>query len=158
MPETVSSFSGDYLFLSNFYPSLIEFEMFGEKFTAPTVEHAFQAAKTMVSTLDNPETVQYMIFSILTAQTPGQAKKKGRLLPIDVARWDLAAQPVMRSLLLRKFSDPVLGRMLASTGDAVLIEGNTWGDRYWGQVDGVGENHLGRLLMSVREQIKGMIP
>jgi predicted NAD-dependent protein-ADP-ribosyltransferase YbiA (DUF1768 family) len=49
-----------------------------------------------------------------------------------------------------------LGDMLLSTGDELLIEGNTWGDTYWG-VDlktGIGENKLGKILMKVREEIK----
>ena len=43
---------------------------------------------------------------------------------------------------------------LINTGDAILIEGNTWGDTYWGVCDGVGENRLGKLLMEVREECK----
>lgn len=31
-----------------------------------------------------------------------------------------------------------------------LEEGNTWGDRTWGTVDGVGQNLLGHVLMTVR--------
>ena len=43
---------------------------------------------------------------------------------------------------------------LLKTGDAMLIEGNTWGDRIWGQVNGVGENNLGKILMRIREELK----
>ena len=35
-----------------------------------------------------------------------------------------------------KFTDPMLAEMLLATGDAELIEGNNWGDCYWGRVDG----------------------
>jgi predicted NAD-dependent protein-ADP-ribosyltransferase YbiA (DUF1768 family) len=35
-----------------------------------------------------------------------------------------------------------------------LIEGNTWGDKFWGQVKGEGANYLGRLLMKVREELQ----
>ena len=49
--------------------------------------------------------------------------------------------------------------MLIATGDAVLIEGNTWGDRFWGMVRNdsgmwVGENWLGRLLTLQRSIIR----
>ena len=50
--------------------------------------------------------------------------------------------------------NPNLARLLIETGDATLIEGNTWGDRVWGVCDGVGENRLGRILMRIRSEIK----
>ena len=31
-----------------------------------------------------------------------------------------------------------------------LEEGNNWGDKYWGTVEGEGKNMLGKLLMKVR--------
>ena len=37
--------------------------------------------------------------------------------------------------------------------DVDLIEGNTWGDTFWGQVDGKGENKLGKLLMKIRDEL-----
>lgn len=40
-----------------------------------------------------------------------------------------------------------------ATGDAILIEGNTWGDRFWGVCEGFGQNHLGHVLMRVRVQL-----
>lgn len=43
---------------------------------------------------------------------------------------------------------------LLLTGNEELIEGNTWGDRIWGTVNGVGENRLGKILMQVREELK----
>lgn len=43
---------------------------------------------------------------------------------------------------------------LLKTGDAVLIEGNNWGDKIWGQVDGIGENYLRKILMKIREELK----
>ena len=46
-----------------------------------------------------------------------------------------------------------LRSLLVATGDRELIEGNTWGDTFWG-VDkntGQGENHLGRILMELRD-------
>jgi N-glycosidase YbiA len=61
---------------------------------------------------------------------------------------------VMRGLLRQKFSSGELYEKLLATGDALLVEGNSWGDRYWGQVQGTGENHLGKLLMQVRKELK----
>jgi len=42
-------------------------------------------------------------------------------------------------------------RKLEATAGAVLVEGNAWGDRFWGSVEGSGQNWLGRLLMEIRE-------
>lgn len=44
-----------------------------------------------------------------------------------------------------------------ATDDAELVEGNTWGDRYWGVVDGVGENRLGKLLMERRAELRAQL-
>ena len=61
----IDSFQGEYAFLSNFAASEIEFE--GIVF--PTVEHAFQAAKTLNITKRK---------EIAALPTPGQAKRAGR--------------------------------------------------------------------------------
>jgi predicted NAD-dependent protein-ADP-ribosyltransferase YbiA (DUF1768 family) len=61
----------------------------------------------------------------------------------------------MEDLVRQKFSNPALATRLLKTGEAVLEEGNTWGDRFWG-VDartGEGENHLGLILMRVRKDL-----
>ena len=34
------------------------------------------------------------------------------------------------------------------------MEGNTWGDRFWGVDGGEGENHLGGLLMKIRLELR----
>ena len=33
-----------------------------------------------------------------------------------------------------------------------LEEGNTWADRVWGKVNGIGENRLGLILMQIRNE------
>lgn len=43
--------------------------------------------------------------------------------------------------------------MLINTGDAELIEGNSWGDTFWGECNGIGENNLGKILMKIRKEI-----
>ena len=62
----------------------------------------------------------------------------------------------MKELLRRKFSIPYLRDLLLNTENATLIEGNTWNDTFWG-IDlktGKGQNHLGKLLMEIREELK----
>lgn len=53
-----------------------------------------------------------------------------------------------------KMSEPKLRSQLLSTGTAELVEGNWWNDRYWGVCNGRGENHLGKILMRIREELK----
>lgn len=35
-----------------------------------------------------------------------------------------------------------LKQKLLATGNEELVEGNNWGDTFWGMVNEVGENHL----------------
>lgn len=137
-PEIIDSFEGEYRFLSNFYPSPI---IGPRDLPCATVEHAFQAAKAMLF-LD----AQW----IAAAPTPSQAKKRGRQLKTIRPDWDDVRVAFMTTFLLKKFSDPKLRQRLLDTGNATLIEGNWWGDTYWGVCKGVGKNNLGRLLMSIR--------
>lgn len=138
--KTIDSFSGEYRFLSNFYPAEIEYG--GKRY--PTLEHAFQAAKTLCPT--ERELVRQ-------AKTPGRAKQLGRRVTL-VPEWDQIKIGVMRDLLRKKFRDMVLRAELLSTGDAELVEGNTWRDMYWGVYQGKGENWLGKLLMEIRKEIR----
>jgi predicted NAD-dependent protein-ADP-ribosyltransferase YbiA (DUF1768 family) len=60
----------------------------------------------------------------------------------------------MRIILENKFGDYELRERLNSTKGCELIEGNTWGDKFWGQCPlGNGRNELGKLLMSIRDDI-----
>ncbi len=62
----------------------------------------------------------------------------------------------MRQLLEIKFDldlNPTLAYALYNTGEVDLIEGNTWKDYFWGVCSGVGENHLGRILMEIRSSL-----
>ena len=61
----------------------------------------------------------------------------------------------MRGLVLDKFLYNVkLADKLLATEDAILIEGNTWDDVFWGVCDGKGENWLGKILMDVRTELR----
>lgn len=154
MADLIASFDGRYRFLSNFAPSPLRVRMLGLEREFPTVEHAFQASKILVTDGDRMR----WLLNILEARTPAIAKRLGHRIPLHVERWDEIAPEVMRRLLLAKFDqNPDLRARLIATGDAVLVEGNTWGDRRWGMVDGEGENLLGILLMQVREHLRGAV-
>lgn len=137
MPLTrITKFDGAYRFLSNFYPSPIV----RQNIVYPTVEHAYQASKTL-DDLDR--------LCIARCGTPGKAKSIGKYVVLR-DDWDGVRLQIMEELLLTKFVDDTLRAKLLMTDKAELIEGNEWGDRFWGVCNGKGENHLGKLLMKVR--------
>lgn len=136
----ITSFSGPHRWLSNFWPAPVR--MSGVVY--PTVEHAYQAAKTTDPSLRQ---------QIAAVRSPAEAKRLGRRLPLR-PDWEQIKQPVMLACLRAKFRHPELHARLLATGDALLVEGNAWGDRYWGVCRGIGQNHLGRLLMQVRNELR----
>ena len=138
--QPIDVFSGEYRFLSNFYPARITI---GDV-SYPTLEHAYQALKTV----DPKER-----HAILKQVTPAGAKRYGKKLVLR-PKWDNVKIGVMFALLRLKFAEPQLRKKLLSTGDAELIEGNYRGDTFWGVCRDIGENHLGKLLMKVRAGIR----
>lgn len=137
----ITSFRGEYVFLSNFYPAAVSYE--GKSY--PTVEHAYQAAKT---------TDKEVRYQISRAKSAMSANQLGRNICMLRVGWDEMKLTVMEYLLRQKFQTDPLRTKLLATGDATLIEGNDWGDYYWGQVKGVGDNNLGILLMKIREELQ----
>lgn len=151
MTTPITSFDGDYRFLSNFMYVTVKLD--GVDY--PSVEHAFQAAKT-------PHPYERRIFTsaamaddrqngrnILHA---GKAKRAGKKVTLR-ADWDAVKLQVMEDLLRQKFAVPKFATLLRATGDAPIVEGNYWGDTFWGVYKGTGENHLGRLLMQIRSEL-----
>lgn len=138
MPDTIRRFEDDHAFLSNFYPAPIEWE----ELLFPSVEHAFQAAKCR-------DVIERRSF---TSGFAADVKQLGQMVPLR-RDWDEVKQQIMLDLVRRKFEIPALARRLFATADTTLIEGNLWGDRYWGVCGGVGRNELGKILMRVREEL-----
>lgn len=151
--SAITSFTGDYEFLSNF----------SKAGGLVPVEYHFQAAKALV-----PGQARW----VMEAGTPGEAKRRGRQVQI-LPGWDSQRRVVMTRFVLGKFSVPLLRDKLTATRGRVLIEGNDWGDDQWGAVRPshawreagadlptwytgggeylVGHNWLGRILMMVRD-------
>ncbi len=145
MAAPIDSFFGDYFFLSNFYPSVVRVPVCPtEVRDAPTVEHGFQAMKSM----DREVRIW-----ILSADRPGEAKRRGRSVVVR-HNWERIKEQIMDNLLRQKFRHHDLRERLLATGDAELIEGNTWGDTYWGVYRGHGGNRLGHLLMQIRADFR----
>ena len=130
-----------YRFLSNFYMAPVTYK----GYTFRNAEAAFQAQKCA-----NAEDVRR--FTSLSAK---EAKALGRKVSL-IPSWEEDKVRVMREVVKAKFlQNETLKEWLLATGDAELIEGNTWGDTYWG-VDvrtGKGRNFLGKILMEVRDTV-----
>jgi len=134
--KRIEFFDGDYSFLSNFRGG---------------VEQKFQAAKTLDPILK----------AEILLLTPGGSKRRGNEIKLR-PDWEEVKYQVMLDCVREKFARPAYGALLLATGDAVLIEGNTWHDNVWGicvcdrcQSDArVGTNLLGEILMKVRSELR----
>ena len=152
----ITKFEGRYNFLSNFYPCKIEHQ----GITYPSVEHYYVALK--VTGMQFIDGVYYtapdfreLIARILDA---GDVKKLGRRVKVR-SDWNEKKLEFMEWGIREKFKDPKLGEMLLDTSDLELIEGNNWHDVFWGKCscpkcNGDGENHLGKILMKIREELR----
>ena len=88
---------------------------------------------------------------------PHTSKHKVRELENKTeAEWDAIKIDVMRTALIEKFNQPEWKEKLLATNHDKIIEWNNWNDKFWGVSvkDGVGENHLGLLLMEIRTNFK----
>lgn len=137
---TIDSFKGQYAFLSNFYPCELEHK----GIVYPSMEHAFQAMKVLSMA------GRKRIAGLPTAR---DARRRGRQLWLR-SGWDSVRDSIMLLFLRKKFVNLTLRKQLLKTGDRKLIEGNWWGDIYWGVCKGEGQNKLGKLLMQVRGECR----
>lgn len=140
----IDSFRGEYGFLSNFYEEPIVFE----GITYPSSEHAYQASKSQSILTRNLFTNPRL--------SPLGAKRLGSKIDIPDKR-DWATRRIfnMRAVVAVKFDTRTwLADRLLDTNDHELVEGNYWGDTFWGRVAGRGENWLGRILMLQREDLR----
>ena len=136
----ITDFREKYFFLSNFYNSPVTYD----GLTYMNSEAAFQAQKCI--TLAGKQR--------FTNLGPSEAKKLGRQVYLR-SDWEQVKVHMMYDIVLAKFKqNPSLAEQLIATDDSYLEEGNNWGDKTWGTVNGVGENHLGKILMRVRDELK----
>lgn len=134
-------FKGPYYFLSNMYPVKISMVISGRAITFDNAEAAFQAGKC-------PDRADQF-----TNIDGYKAKSLGRHVPLR-PDWEQVKLDWMYKVLCAKFEqNPQIADKLAGTGNEVLVEHNTWNDIYWGVCGSTGANHLGRLLMRVREEL-----
>lgn len=131
--KKIDNFIGEYRFLSNSYPD-----------GPGSFEHLIQAFRC-ARALD--------AVNVLKAETPAEAIKLADTFKIRRG-WDQNKYEIMYELVKIKFQNIELRCRLIETGDAELINQNTWGETYWGVCAGRGENHLGKILMKIRKELR----
>lgn len=110
------------------------------------VEAAFQAQKTPI---------EEEVIAIQNASKPMEARNLGQKCTLR-ENWEQIKDIVMYDCVLAKFlQHKDLRDQLVATGDEELIE---WSmiDWYWGcGKDETGRNELGKILMRVRQELRG---
>lgn len=137
--KNIEEFQGEYRWLSNFWPCDVQYD--GN--TYKSTENAYQAAKCSEPTLR----------AIFMNCTPGEAKRAGRTMPLR-QDWEQVKLSIMEDLLRQKFSQPEFRQKLKATGSLEIIEGNKWNDTFWGVCKGIGQNHLGKIIMKIRSELE----
>ena len=148
----ITYFEGKFEFMSNFFPSVVFLD--GDSY--PTVENAYQAAKTL----------NCQIRWRMQNMQPGGAKRLGNSLQLR-PDWESVKYEIMKDLVSQKFIQLPFKVKLLETGDSQLIEGNSWHDQIWGACNcggslgfckkkptTVASNWLGKILMEVRKVLQ----
>ena len=149
----IDKFEGKYHFLSNFYPCKIEHQ----GITYTSVEHYYVAMKVNDQQLINgkyytPGDFREMISKV---KEPAFVKKLGGKVKLR-SDWSEKKLDFMNWAVREKFKNETLRQLLLDTGNEELIEGNYWKDTFWGVCNGKGQNHLGKILMTVRDELRGI--
>lgn len=141
----ISEFKGDYAWLSNFAP--VKITLLGIEY--PSVEHAYMSAKS--------DDIDWKKFCADESNSAGKVKVKSREVKL-VDNWETTKMGVMYYCLEQKFKQEPYEFRLKSTKSQNIQEGNYFGDAFWGidlkQNPNIGENHLGRMIMRIREGLK----
>ncbi|MCU0542989.1 MAG: NADAR family protein [Oscillatoriaceae cyanobacterium Prado104] len=114
-----------------------------------TVEHYYQAQKFVGSADED------LVAAIRGVPTPGEAAKLGRDPNHRVrSDWEQVKIAIMHEAVKIKFMTHTdIQTILLTTGDRPIVEDSPT-DYYWGcGCDKTGQNHLGKILMSVRSEI-----
>lgn len=136
----IKEFENEYRFLSNFFEEKVVYE----NIEWASSEAAYQAAKFI-----DPEIKKQFI-----NLSPDKSKKLARKLSGQIRKdFHDIKYGIMYDIVLAKFSQhEYLKEKLINTGNEELIEGNWWGDIYWGVCNGSGQNNLGKILMDIRSK------
>lgn len=160
----IYGFFGEYRYLSNFH--LCRVIVDGKEF--PSTEHAYMYAKLADKERDcsffKDEGIDNKIgpfkltnwYNEVISMSCREVKTWGQMVDLR-SDWEDIKLRVMENALYSKFTlNEDLKQKLKETGDLYLEESNWWRDRFWGVCEGKGENHLGKLLMKIRNDLKWM--
>jgi ribA/ribD-fused uncharacterized protein len=151
--KPIVRFDKENYYLSNFFPAQLNIRnrTTDTVYTFETNEAAFQAAKWSAMLDQSSEAIGAYIRKCSDTHSATLVKRAGRSVKIDVDKWDAMKVYAMSDLVWTKFlQHEDLRQKLIDTGASLLVEGNDWGDVFWGRVDGRGLNVLGSILMNVR--------
>lgn len=139
----IHEFRDDTRWLSNFTKCKIEIN----GVIYPSVENAYMSMKSR----DKEWKKRCVTLS------PAQSKVEANKIQLR-ENWDEVRIQAMNHCLKQKFNQEPFKSKLIATGNENIQEGNVWNDTFWGidltQTPNVGENHLGRLIMNIRETLK----
>lgn len=148
----IDSFFGEYRFLSNFYPSPMVID--GVSFSCNEQWYVFNKCRDAADQK-----------AVLKLNKPGAMKRFGSQQPVKHNWAEIKLDVMLRGLRAKFSQNADLRARLVRTGTRQLIEGNWWGDTFWGVnynaergPVGEGQNHLGRLLMQVRAEFQAEFP
>jgi len=164
--DTILAFRDRWRLFSNMFRAPVAW---GDGVTAPRLwacnELAYVLAKTLSAEQRAEGLAVFERAEAKDAEMAGMAVRDwGKRLKLR-DDWDRMKHGVMLALVRDKFArNRALGETLLATGQCRIEEGNTWGDVYWGIARraipgrgiraGDGENHLGKILMQVREELR----
>lgn len=136
--DAITSFRGKYAFLANSYSCMVTLD--GMNY--PSVEHAYQAAKTF--DIRGRQGMQVM-------RSAHDAYYFGKKVTLR-DDWKHVKGQIMLDLLRQKFCKPRMIQLLLETGDREIIYQSS--DMFWGNAEGKGKNLLGQMLMQVRSELQ----
>jgi len=139
----IAEFQDEFRWLSNF--ASVDIELDGIVY--PSVEHAYMSAKS-----DDPA---WKKLCANPNNSAGAVKRASRSIVLE-DYWDSIKLRVMWECAKLKFSQEPFRTKLLLTGNQHIQEGNNWNDKFWGVClkTGVGENHLGKMIMEVRTALQ----
>jgi ribA/ribD-fused uncharacterized protein len=139
----IKEFQGEYRWLSNFAPVNIPL---GNK-VFRSVEHAYMSMKSVDT--------EWKDFCA-SEHNAGAVKKASKKIQLRKEWNDRFRLIIMRDLLYIKFNKEPYKSKLLATGNQNIQEGNRWNDKFFGVClkTGYGENHLGRIIMQIRDKLQ----
>lgn len=144
VPE-IKGFSEDFRWLSNFYPI--------EPFLYKGIEY-----KTTENFYQSMKTTDIELRKHIANLSAGKSKRfcnKENNNFVERLDWLEIKLKVMEFALRQKFSQPFFRMLLLATEDKYIEETNSWNDIFFGcTIEGIGENHLGKILMRLRDLLR----